>query len=756
MNQLAAKWQTICPPTALFSVFTFTLLMLLLAIGRPAMAAPVPGGAVTKADDAYVGLLFKTEDDEKFLPAPLLATKVDIHVTGPVSRTRVRQYYQNPTDQWLEGVYVFPLPEKSAVDTLVMRIGDREIIGVIDERQKARQRYERAKQAGQRAALLESERPNIFTTSVANIGPDDGIIIEFEYQELLPYDAGEFRLRFPMVVGPRYIPGGITVTERDDADRTGGVQITTHATVPDADRITPTVLHPDAGAINPIDITVTLEGGSDMKEVRSHHHQINVQHGPEGRLEVSLLEGPVAADRDFELSWSPTGAATAARFFTETIGAKNYGLVMLSPPTKQVEADHRQRETIFIIDTSGSMGGTSIEQARESLDFAVGQLSSGDRFNIIQFNSSYEMLWDTAQAVSEATVREAQRYISGLQAQGGTEMAPALNAALDGRTDRERLRHVVFITDGNVGNESELFDLINARLGDSRLFTVGIGSAPNSHFMTGAAAMGRGTFTYIGSPDQVKSRMAELWRKLLQPVLTHIEVEAKGGTAIELWPNPLPDLFMGRPLTFVFRWEGELDELSIAGRIAAGEWNEVLEMSDAKSGAGIAKLWAREKISSLEASTSRGASADQVRRKVLATALAYGLVTKYTSLVAIDKDKVRPDEALISTSRMPTNLPAGWDYDSVFGKSTDVSQPGPVPWREDMMQMARAQYQLAAAPLRTRAPLLVTAAAGDQPERRVQLPPTATTAALWQLAGALMILMALMLHFLRRRRSFVS
>ena len=246
-------------------------------------------------------LLFRTESEPAHHETPLLKTDVRMTISGMVARVAVRQEFRNPASEWAEGLYVFPLPETAAVDHLHMEIGERIIEGVIQERGEATQRYEQAKSEGKRAGLVEQERPNMFTTSVANIGPGETIVVTIQYQETVRYDQGSFRLRFPMVVGPRYIPGS-PLPQRAGGE-TGWSQDTDQ--VPDASRITPPVRHPSHGAINPFSLLVDLAPGFRPAQIDSPYHAIAVQQGPGGRYTIRLQDATVPADRDFELVWRP-------------------------------------------------------------------------------------------------------------------------------------------------------------------------------------------------------------------------------------------------------------------------------------------------------------------------------------------------------------------------------------------------------------------------------------------------------------------
>jgi Ca-activated chloride channel homolog len=615
-------------------------------------------------------LLLKTNGELRV--APTLATDVHMRVTGMINRVKVTQRFTNPSGEWTEGIYVFPLPEESAVDHLTLRVGERIIEGQIKERGLAKQAYETAKQEGKKASLVEQERPNIFTSSVANIGPNENVSVEIEYQETLRYDQGNFRLRFPMVVGPRYIPG--TPVHTADAG-SGWAPNTTQ--VSDASRITPPVLPPGQGSINPVQLKIELDAGFPLARIDSPYHDIAIDASGDTKRTITLRETAVPANRDFELVWTPqAGSAPRAALFTERKGDITYALAMVLPPdAKQTKTITLPREVVFVIDTSGSMAGESIKQAREGLLLALTRLKAEDRFNVIQFNSITDRLFDSAVPVTEENMEKAKRYVRGLNADGGTEMAAALKLALINSDNPKLLRQVIFMTDGSVGNDDELFKIIHAKLGDSRLFTVGIGSAPNSHFMAKAAAFGHGTFTYIGKITEVRERMTELFSKLENPVLTNIKVALPGALPGETWPERMPDLYAGEPIMLAAALQGAAGEAVFKGEVNGDNWSTSLPLGASKGEAGIGVLWARKKIGALTDSEQRGAQADGTKQAIVKLGLDHHLVTKYTSLVAVDVTPTRPADAALKTAAVPTNLPAGWDYQAVFGELPRTATP---------------------------------------------------------------------------------
>ncbi|HEY7532898.1 MAG TPA: marine proteobacterial sortase target protein, partial [Nitrospiraceae bacterium] len=567
-------------------------------------------------------------------------------------------------DDWAEGIYVFPLPDTAAVDHLRMKVGERIIEGQIKERTDAKKIYEQAKREGKRAGLVEQERPNIFTTSVANIGPRDKITVEIEYQETVRHDQGRFSVRFPMVIGPRYIPGTPVIFE----DQPPGLGLARNTDrVSDAARITPPVQHPHHGPINPLSLTVDLQAGFPLDKVESAYHPILTIAELDGSRHITLREDTVSANRDFQLTWQPaSGNSLVATVHTQEEGGNSYAFLMVTPPTTTQPLAQLPRETIFVIDTSGSMAGTSIEQAKTALLLALTRLTAQDRFNIIQFNSVTHLLFSQAEPVTTDTVRRAVRYVERLSANGGTEIYPALKMALKTGASSTHLRQIIFLTDGQVGNEDELFEVIRAQLGPSRLFTIGIGSAPNSHFMRKAAEFGRGTFTHIGSTKEVKEQMDLLFRKLERPRLTDIHVEGLDNE-VEIFPTRIPDLYDGEPLNVVLKSSSLPHAVTIHGLVGSTPWKVALSLKEKEPREGLSVYWARQKIASIIDQQRFGQDDAAIRKAVLDVALPYHLVSKYTSLVAVAITPVRPPDQTLQTHALKTNLPEGQNYYAIFG-----------------------------------------------------------------------------------------
>ncbi|HJT17089.1 MAG TPA: VIT domain-containing protein [Thermoanaerobaculia bacterium] len=549
-------------------------------------------------------------NDGKELPA--VNTDVKLTVRGMILRGAVTQHFHNPDSSCVEAWYEFPLPDDAAVDTLRMTIGERVIEGEIQERKHAEQTYEQAKSEGKKASLLSQERPNIFAIVVSNIAGGEDVTVALEFQQSIEYRDGAFRLRLPMTVAPRYGPDAVSAV---------------HTLV-----------------ASPTHLVVDLDAGFSLRRVDSSYHQVSTTALSGSRYEVTLDTLP---DRDFELTWQPDlGNEPKSALFTDN----GYGLLMIMPPAASRSA-RLPKQSIFIIDTSGSMEGPSIAAAKSALQMALDHLDSSDSFNIIEFNSVTTPLWSDPRPATAGNLAEAKQFVANLQATGGTEMLPALDAAFRDATPEDgSVRQVVFMTDGQVSNESQLFAFIRSRLGRSRLFTVGIGTAPNTHFMRDAARFGRGTFTYIGNREEVQSKMSALFAKLESPVLTNVELKFDDPN-VEMWPQRVPDLYAGEPVVVAVKFSKPVTRAEVwsGGLQATGGLKPAATQSS-----GIDKLWARRKIEAL------GDSDTDHREEIVAVALEHHLVSQYTSLVAVDQTPSGVPKEACETRPVPAMLPAGW------------------------------------------------------------------------------------------------
>jgi len=634
----------------------WTLLLLASLMLGPAQAnTPSPGEMQTGS------LLMRMS--EGYETATLLNTDVNIDVNGLVARVSVMQEFRNEGSEWVEGIYVFPLPGEAAVDHMRLYVGERFIEGEIREKEQARKEYEQAKQEGKKTSLVEQQRANLFTTSVANIGPGESVIVEIEYLEDVRYDDGTFSLRFPMTLTPRYIPGEAS------SDRQGSGWSPDTTLVDDASLITPPMV--GMSKSHKVSLQARINAGMPLEVIASRYHPVNVSEST-GHYMVALANGRAPMDHDFELLWRPVSSkAPRGMAFAESVNGEPYYLLMVMPPdSTDSSAARMPREMIFIVDTSGSMHGVSIEQARKALSRAIDGLQAGDLFNVIEFNSYPNPLFASSAPAGAANISTARNFVSRLQANGGTEMHSALQLALRTSPSEAYLRQIIFITDGAVGNEEGLFKLIAAKLGGARLFTVGIGSAPNSWFMRKAAETGRGTFTTISTLHEVGEKMDRLFRKLEHPQVTNIDVQWPGGTLVDGYPAIVPDLYLGEPVSVRIKASTAFrpgDTIRIVGDSVAGAWSADISLDVVAQSRGVAALWARARIADLLDKERRGADVEETRSAIIETALKHHLVSKHTSLVAIDKTPVRLAGDPLLQEQLPNLMAHGQSSRAIFG-----------------------------------------------------------------------------------------
>lgn len=572
--------------------------------------------------------------------APELDTRIEIRVTGLVARTRIEQRFRNPSPQRVEARYLFPLPEGAAIDLLEVDLGDRRIVGEVREKFAAQSDYAAARQSGRRAALLEARRPNVWSISIAGLDPGAEIEVQLEYQEFVRYDMGIFRLRVPLVVAARYEP----VPSLPMAERASPVR---PATAPQI--------------VRPVSLHATIDAGVPLIGVESPTHALDAQRGGDHRWAVRLLDDPVPADRDLELVWRPerSQAPVLARF-EEEVDGERFAALLLLPPAPELTAGRLARELVIVLDTSGSMQGASIAQARRAVRVALTRLAPGDRFNVIRFSSDAEALFEASVPADRSTIESADRLVAGLEAEGGTNMVPALELAFGDPGDGTTVRQLLFVTDGQVSNEEELFAVLSAGLGERRLFPVGIGSAPNSFLLTRAAELGRGSATFIGDLGEVETKMAGLFARLERPVLADLEVTWDDATA-EIYPPRPGDLYVGEPLLLVARVDRPGAAVQIEGRLAEAPFVRHLPATQPAPMSGLSKLWARRRIDALEHERRRpDADRDRLRAEIVELAIQYGLATQHTSFLAVEhRSSAAPGD--LPARDVPTMIPAGAD-----------------------------------------------------------------------------------------------
>ncbi|WP_286827382.1 marine proteobacterial sortase target protein [Alcanivorax sp. UBA3183] len=609
-------------------------------------------------DEAATGALLLADDQGDITAATLLHTDAHITVSGPLARVTLTQRFHNPSQQFREGRYLFPLPENAAVDGMVLTVGERRIVGRIDRKAEAEEAYRQARASGKKASLVSQQRPNLFTTAVANIAPGETVQVELHYQQTLNVDGRRFQLRLPLTLTPRFTPATETPHPLDSLLRN-------------------TVANPGGPAeAGTASIRIDLDAGNRLATLGSPSHAIHSQrHGR--HYTITPKGGSVPMDRDLLLSWElEDKGEPLVTSFHEEIDGEHYALLMVVPPeTGQLTT--LPRETLFIIDSSGSMGGAPMRQAKASLQRALQRLKPGDRFNITDFDSQHTLLFDQPATVTDASRQQAQRFVDSLHAGGGTHMLPALSATLAQPTSDGYLRQVIFITDGAVGNENGIFRALHEQLGEARLFTVGIGSAPNSHFMTRAAQFGRGSFTYINDQNQVQQGMDTLFRRLESPLMRNLQVLLPQGIVADRWPQKLPDLYAGEPLLVAMKLSAPTDRITVSG-YSDRHWQQPIALHTNSNHPGTASLWARRKIADLMDRITLGAPETDIAPQITQVALRHQLVSHYTSFIAVEETVSRPAHQPLLHDTIRNQAPHGTQQNTAW---PGTATPAPLLWR---------------------------------------------------------------------------
>ena len=612
-------------------------------------------------------LLYRSGASGQYQSIPLLHTDASIDVRGLVASATVTQQYANSSAMPIEAIYVFPLPHDAAVYDMEIRIGNRVIKSVVREREEAKRIYTQAKSEGKRAALLEQERPNIFTASVANIMPGDHIDVRMRYVQPLKWEAGKMRLVFPMVVGPRYIPGTQAVGHLGT-----GWALDTNA-VPDASRITPFVRNPDSRSGHDISIAVDLDPGFDSAFVQSISHQINVRRLADGRQRAELAAGVTIPNKDFilEVQNAESKQPKVSLFLSPAADTGETNFLLAAFPPSAPPKQRMPVEMLYMVDISGSMEGTSIEQARGALLQALDTLMPTDRFGILAFSSGYGEFAAEPLPATANNLAAARLYVKNLQAGGGTEMLPALLHLMRKPQLPGYLRHIILLTDGDLGNEEEIFAALHSDLGNARLYTIAIGSEPNLFLATKMAQFGRGTFTHIADNNEIRSQMAHLFESIESPVLTDVKLSFEGVDVAEVYPEHLPDLFAAQPLlVYGHITRGRTGVVRLTAHAGDEPYEATIPFDTAKASfhPGITTLWARQRVEDLmdrlASSRSSQPSRDSPERDCPRHTLSPGYTFHFAGR---GRRSCGQSQRRIRKAPVPSELPAGWQMEKVFG-----------------------------------------------------------------------------------------
>lgn len=621
------------------------------------------------------GLYVKSQEDQN-LVFPLKHTEVQAKIAGNVSRVEVTQTFENPFTKPLEAVYVFPLPDEAAVDDMEIRIGERIISGSIKKREEAQAIYEEAKRQGRTAGLLEQERDNIFTQSLANIKPGEQIDVTIRYTDSLKFEGGNYEFVFPMVVGPRFIPG-TPIDSSGDTDQ-----------VPDASRITPPVMPPDTRSGHDIGLTVEIDAGVMIRDVRSPSHQLRIEHvdknsslssphpplqgGGTGQIvRVKLGGEDTIPNKDLIVRYQVAGDNTQATVLNHSDERGGHFAIYLIPALEYRTDEIVPKDVVFLMDTSGSQAGDPLLKCKELMRRFINGLNPNDTFTIIDFSDVTTQLSSTPLPNTAQNRTLAINYINQLQADGGTYLLNGIQAVLNfPAAPAGRLRSIVLLTDGYIGNENEVLAQVQRALKQgNRLYSFGVGSSVNRFLLNRIAEIGRGTSQIIRQDEPTQEVAEKFFRQINNPVLTNIQVSWEGtGESPVIYPSTPPDLFAEQPLVLFGRKQDRTaGKLQIAGIAAGGKRYEKtfnLNFEDTGNPA-IAQLWGRARIKDLMkqmfgVETKAGVDA------VTETALTYQLLSQYTAFVAVSDDVRVDPESESQSMQVPVEMPEGVSHEGIL------------------------------------------------------------------------------------------
>jgi Ca-activated chloride channel family protein len=598
------------------------------------------------------------------VPVPLKHTAVEGHIDGFVASVDVTQQFHNPYDSKIEAVYVFPLPQNAAVNEFVMTVGERKIRGIIRERQQAEQIYANARAQGHVASLLTQERPNIFTQKVANIEPGKQIDINIRYFNTLQYDDGSYEFVFPMVVGPRFNPPATT-------DGVAAVARGSQGTGGQSTEVSYLAPHERSG--HDISLNLHIDSGVDIEDIHSVNHSISHTAVSTCQRKITLDPADTIPNRDFVLRYRVAGDQIKTSMMTHQDDRGQYFTMMIYPPADLKSVQRSPMEIVFVLDCSGSMRGQPIEQAKAAIRHALHSLTPRDTFQIIRFSNNSSQLGSEPVLATEDNVRKGIQYLNSLNGSGGTHMIEGIKAALDFPHDEGRYRLVSFMTDGFIGNEQQILTTLHAKLGASRIFSFGVGSSPNRYLMDRMAIVGRGAVAYLSLNDNAVDVMSRFNQRISHPAMTDLSIDWGEMNVTDVYPQHVPDLIVGRPVTITGRFEGRPSVVKVNGRVCMEPASFAVSLDDEATShhAGIAAVWARMKIKDLMTHAAQAPEeAQHIQQLVTQTALDYNLMSSFTAFVAVDS-LTKTEGEFGTTVAVPVPVPEGVRYDTTVGGNVE-------------------------------------------------------------------------------------
>lgn len=643
--------------------------LLLVAATSEAGRDPLPAGR---------GALWAIAGDER-LALPAQRTAMEARIAGDAARVTVTQRFQNPRDEAIEAVYVLPLPESAAVSSLRVGVGARTIRGSIRSREEAVRLHAQARAAGRLSALVEQERPNLFTQTIATIPPGLQVEVELVYDLPLRTTGRGYELVLPTAVAPRFVPG-----TPDGAPPVGTGTAPDTDRVPDASRVTPPLREPGDDPADALAVRVTIAAGAPVGAVASPTHAISVQRdAAPGEVVVTLARSDERADRDFVLRYRLAGDEPVA---TATVGGGAVSLVLVPPRAAEVAAAEPV-ELAIVLDTSGSMAGASARRARELVRGLALGLDAGDRLRLHALGRGAPLA-PTPLAPTPANLRRLAAYLDATAADGATHLGEAIAAALDRPRDPGRRLVLCVVTDGLVADERAILAAAASRLGPGgRLHAIGVGAAVNRYLLEHLSALGRGSATYLLPSDAPLALGRRVAARIRAPAVSDLAIDWNGLEIAAQTPAALPDLLPGRPVRVLARVRGgAADEVRVVGRRGDREVALTARVARARDPELVSRLWARARIRELVLADE--AQPDPARaRRIQALGLEHGLVTAHTAFVALGEELAADGRATV-TVPMPVELPAGMDRGAISFDALDETprtEGAPVPTFESTL-----------------------------------------------------------------------
>jgi Ca-activated chloride channel homolog len=640
---------------------TVTLLAFMPALTNAQVAAAEDNSDLTA--DRTLSPYFFVHGDSGTEQLPLKATDVQVSIAGVIADVKVTQRYRNDGKTPIEAEYVFPGSTRAAVHALTMTIGERRVEAKIREKQQARAEYDAAKAAGQSAALLEQQRPNVFKMNVANIMPGDVVEVELRYTELIVPTNSVYEFVYPTVVGPRYVSKAEANAPRASLDNWQSNPY----------------LHSGEEPSGEFTLHAAINSGIPIKDTASSSHHVRVAYRDAHRADVELLkESGNGANRDFILRYQLAGGGIESGLMLYEDGDEKYFLAMIEPPRRVAPAQITARDYVFIIDVSGSMHGFPLEVTKQLMRNLLTNLRPTDTFNVLLFSGDSAVLAPQPLAATPENLKRAIDLINNQQGGGGTELLPALQRALALPGSENRARSIVVVTDGYVSVETEAFDLIRDNLGNANVFAFGIGSSVNRYIIEGMAHVGQGEPFIVTNDNEAEARAEDLRRYIQSPVLTKASLASNGFDIHDVEPPGIPDVLAERPVIVFGKWRGERKgKLALQGIAGDGKFEKIFDVAKtpaSKDNAALRYLWARSRIARLDDYQHLRDDPDRVK-EITALGLQYHLLTNYTSFIAVDQVVRNPRPGDSQTVRQPLPLPQGVSDLAVGGSVPTSPEP---------------------------------------------------------------------------------